>query len=93
MYFTFCQIYFANLLRREDDLRTMGYRYNVSCSETNSKNWTQSAVECYQIGCNCSICGINKLYFTGSNSKCMMKYTVIELVRKLGIPNNEGLRV
>ncbi len=65
----------------------MIYKYNVSCSETNSKNWTPTAKECYQIGCNCSKCNIYKIYFSGKYFRCRMKETVIELVRKLGKPN------
>lgn len=64
----------------------MGYKYNVSCSETLSKIWTPTAIECYNLGCSCSKCNINKIYFTNTNSKCKMKETVIELVRKLGAP-------
>ncbi len=64
----------------------MSYRYNVSCSETVSKNWTPSAVDCYKLGCACSKCNLNKIYFTNSIFKCKMKETVIELVRKLGAP-------
>lgn len=64
----------------------MSYRYNVSCSETVSKNWTPSAIDCYKLGCICSKCNLNKLYFLDSIYKCKMKETVIELVRKLGIP-------
>lgn len=64
----------------------MEYRYNVSCSETISKKWTQSASDCYLIGCNCSRCSLYKIYFAGSIFKCKMKETVIELVRKYGIP-------
>lgn len=65
----------------------MTYRYNVSCSETYSKKWTQTAVDCYEIGCKCSICNLYKIYFKNSSYKCMMKSTVIELVRKFGAPN------
>ena len=64
----------------------MEYRYNVSCSETNSKNWTPAAIDCYQIGCSCSKCNIYKFYFLKSDFKCKMKETVIELVRRLGAP-------
>ena len=67
----------------------MGYRYNVSCSETLSKSWTPTAVECYKIGCNCSRCGLYKLYFKDSIYKCKMKETVIELVRTIGKPKEE----
>ena len=68
----------------------MGYRYNVSCSKTTSKIWTHSAVDCYNIGCNCSKCNLYKIYFSKSIYKCRMKETVIELVRKLGIPQQDG---
>ena len=63
------------------------YRYNVSCSETICKNWTPTAKECYQLGCNCSKCNLYKIYFTKSLFKCKMKETVIELVRKYGKPD------
>ena len=68
----------------------MGYKYNVSCSETTSKNWTPTAVDCYSIGCICSKCNLYNIYFAHSEGKCRMKDTVIELVRKLGIPNMEN---
>ena len=64
----------------------MDYKYNVSCSETLSKIWTQTAIDCYSIGCRCSICDLYKIYFSKRNYKCKMKDTVIELVRKLGVP-------
>ena len=64
----------------------MGYKYNVSCSETLSKIWTPTAIDCYKLGCNCSKCNLYKLYFVDSITKCKMKETVIELVRNLGAP-------
>lgn len=67
----------------------MGYRYNVSCCETTSKFWTPTAVDCYKLGCRYSQCNLYKAYFKDSIFKCKMKETVIELVRKLGIPNIE----
>lgn len=73
----------------------MSYKYNVSCCETNSKKWTPTAIECYLLGCNCSKCNINKIYFKDSIFKCKMKDTVIELVRKFGKPergiNEKGI--
>ena len=69
------------------------YRYNVSCSETSTKKWTQSAIDCYAIGCNCSKCGLNKKFFSKSIYRCQMKNTVIELVRKLGKPQMEDEEV
>lgn len=67
----------------------MNYRYNVSCSNTTSKNWTPTAIECYKLGGRCSLCYLYELYFKDSCSKCQMKHTVIELVRKIGAPNTE----
>ena len=64
----------------------MEYRYNVSCSETTSKNWTPTAIECYELGCSCSKCSLYKLYFSEGLFKCRMKETVIELVRRVGAP-------
>ena len=68
----------------------MVYKYNVSCSETISKNWTNTAVDCYLLGCNCSKCNLYKIYFKKNIFKCKMKDTVIELVRKLGKPVING---
>lgn len=65
---------------------SMGYRYNVSCSETMSKKWTPTAVDCYKLGCVCSKCNLYKIYFKDMDCKCKMKDTVIELVRRLGAP-------
>lgn len=67
------------------------YRYNITCSNSTSKNWTPTAVECFELGCQCNKCGLYKIYFSNSTTKCMMKMTVIELVRKLGIPGQSTL--
>lgn len=67
--------------------RLIGQRLNVSCSETLSKCWTPTAVDCYNIGCMCSRCNLYKIYFQGNISKCRMKETVIELVRLIGAPD------
>lgn len=71
---------------REEVYFNMRYKYNVSCSETVSKNWTRTAFDCYLIGCTCHKCNLNKIYFLENDFKCKMKDTVIELVRKHGIP-------
>ena len=68
----------------------MKYKYNVSCSETISKIWTPTAIDCYNIGCRCFRCNLYKIYFEKSVFKCKMKETVIELVRKFGVPKEQG---
>lgn len=49
------------------------------------KGWTQTSIDCYLIGCNCSICKLKQIM----SAKCQMKQTVIELVKKFGPPNIE----
>jgi hypothetical protein len=68
----------------------MTYRYNVSCCETTSKVWTPTAIDCYKLGCRCSMCNLYKIYFSHGSFKCKMKETVIELVRKIGAPDIIG---
>ena len=67
----------------------MRYKYNVSCSETVSKKWTPSAIDCYMLGCVCKKCNLYKIYFLNNPVKCKMKETVIELVRRFGIPETD----
>ena len=51
--------------------------------ENNKLNrWTQSAIECYLIGCTCSKCYLYPIL----KDRCRMKKTVIELVRQFGKP-------
>ena len=68
----------------------MNYKYNVSCSETVSKSWTPTAIDCYLLGCCCTKCNLYKIYFSNTDGKCRMKETVIELVRRLGAPSKES---
>ena len=42
----------------------------------------------FEIG-SCSKCNLYKIYFIKSGIRCRMKDTVIELVRRLGIPKEE----
>lgn len=53
---------------------------------TNFKRWTPAAIDCYTRGCKCKGCFYED-YFT--KSKCQMKYTVLELVKKLGVPKKD----
>lgn len=53
-----------------------------------ANRWTLSAAQCYQIGCNCEKCYLPEILET----KCLMKTTVIELVRKFGAPDIEKIK-
>lgn len=44
--------------------------------------WTRQAIECYQRNCKCEGCFINKV----CESKCMMRFTLKELVKRFGVP-------
>lgn len=48
------------------------------------KQWTKAAIDCYNRGCVCRGCPMSKL-----ETRCLMKGSVIELVRKFGAPKEE----
>lgn len=58
---------------------------NIIIHPDTLRGWTQSSIDCYLIGCNCSICKLKKIM----NAKCQMKQVVVELVKKFGAPNVE----
>lgn len=80
------RIYYLGIMKKEGHEISSNI-FNVTCSDTIAKNWTPTAIDCYQIGCSCSKCNLNKIYFLNSPFKCQMKKTVFELVKKLGAPN------
>lgn len=51
------------------------------------RRWTVSAIACWKRGGVCSGCIYEN--FFASMRKCRMKFSVIELVKKLGPPPNE----
>lgn len=53
-----------------------------------AKRWTQSAVDCYKLGCNCIKCNIPLIMET----PCQMKRSVITLVRLYGRPDLSKFR-
>lgn len=54
-----------------------------------ANRWTKTAKECYYRGCVCEGCIVNLFCFSAPNQKCMMKATVLGLVRVLGKPEDE----
>ena len=61
--------------------------YGQEYKYTKQRRWTQSAVECYAIGCNCSKCYLKEIM----KNHCRMKGAVLELVRQFGVP--EGVKI
>lgn len=51
-------------------------------------HWNPAAKDCYKRGGRCKGCVYNEKYFKPYGEACKMKYAVIALVRKLGIPND-----
>ena len=50
------------------------------------KMWNGTAIDCYEIGCDCSKCFIYKTYFLPQKWKCYMKRYVKFLLKKVGKP-------
>jgi hypothetical protein len=61
------------------------YKNQYGYFDKRTHKWTEQAIKCYKIGCNCSFCEIPKLI----TYPCRMKGEVLELVRKLGAPKIE----
>ena len=51
---------------------------------TGHRKWTALAIECLRRGCNCDGCVYSGAF--KSIRKCMVKATVLELVRVIGLP-------
>lgn len=61
--------------------------YKINESQC-SKQWTKAAIDCYNRGCVCRGCPMSKL-----ESRCRMKSSVIELVKKFGAPQDKVKKV
>lgn len=62
--------------------------YNTPYSplRENIKLWNKTAMECYELDCDCNKCFIYHTFFEGSGDICYMKYYVAKLVNKIGKP-------
>jgi hypothetical protein len=56
-------------------------------SDSITQNWTEQAVECYRLKCNCAKCSVSK----GSYSfVCQMPKVLDALIKSLGNPNSKS---
>lgn len=55
---------------------------NGEISESITQNWTEQALECYKLGCDCSKCSISK----GKYSFVCQMPKVIKILLKMGKP-------
>ena len=53
-------------------------------SESITENWTQQALECYSIKCDCSKCSLRN---GGYSFKCQMPRVIDILINVTGTPN------
>ena len=58
--------------------------------QANPERWTIDALTCYNRGCVCKGCPIKNLI---TSSKCKMKASVMELVKKIGAPKRNGSQI
>ena len=56
---------------------------NGEISDSLTQNWTEQALECYQLGCDCSKCSISKGKYS---FVCQMPRVINILVNSLGKP-------
>lgn len=61
---------------------------NGIISDSILQNWTQSAIDCYNINCNCKQCPITK---AGYSFKCQMKHVVNILLKTKGEPDENAI--
>lgn len=57
---------------------------NGEISESITQNWTEQALECYRLKCDCSMCSVSK----GNYSfVCQMPKVLNVLIKSIGNPN------
>ena len=56
--------------------------FNPRLRAASRMKWTKSSIDCYFLGCQCQKCEVYKII----GNKCRMKLTVLELVRRHGVP-------
>lgn len=66
------------------NFNALGYFGTVRC-------WTIDAINCYNRNCICKGCPM--LQLIKSTDKCQMKASVLELVKRHGIPKENGSKI
>lgn len=60
---------------------------NGEISDSITQNWTEQALECYKINCNCALCSIAK----GNYSfVCQMPKVIDALIKSCGYPEQKA---
>lgn len=59
---------------------------NGEISDSITQNWTEQAIECYRLNCDCSNCSVAK----GNYSfVCQMPKVIDALIKSIGIPSSK----
>jgi len=56
-------------------------------SESITQNWTEQALECYKLNCDCTQCSISKGNYSFA---CQMPKVLDALIKSLGQPNSKS---
>lgn len=59
----------------------------------NIKEWNDTAIDCYNLKCDCKKCFIYHTYFKDKYYSCKMKYYVKLLYNKLGAPKRKEYEI
>lgn len=59
---------------------------NGEISDSITQNWTEQALECYKLNCDCSCCSISKGNYSFA---CQMPKVLDALIKSLGRPTSE----
>ena len=75
-------------IRRNRPKKTEEIKKEHKISMAGLRFWTQSAIDCYNIDCNCEKCFLHQVL----NSECKMYEVVSMLIRKFGKPSADLLK-
>ncbi len=56
---------------------------NEDMSESITQNWTEQALECYSINCDCKRCSLSKGHYSFI---CQMPKVIDALIQTVGVP-------
>lgn len=59
---------------------------NEEMSVSITQNWTEQALECYSINCDCKKCSLRNGHYSFI---CQMPKVIDTLIRTVGLPENE----
>ncbi len=59
---------------------------NEEMSESITQNWTEQALECYSINCDCKRCSLRNGHYSFI---CQMPKVIDALIQTVGKPDNE----